>query len=220
MSGGKFTVLTDELHAYIVRSGAREDAALAAVRESTAELGDVSVMQVSPDQGAFLTLLTRMLGARRALELGTFTGYSAICIARGLAGGGELVACELDSDRAEAARTNFAAAGVVDRIDLRVGAAIDTLELLRSEGGEPFDLAFVDADKTSYDRYYEICLELLRPGGLIVIDNVLRGGRVIEDPEDEADHVVVALNDRIATDERVEIAMLGVADGVTLALKK
>ncbi len=218
-AGGKFTALTRELHDYIVRLGAREDAALASVRERTAELGDVSVMQISPDQGAFLTLLARLMDARRALELGTFTGYSAICIARGLARGGSLVACELDPERADAARANFESAGVAERIEIRVGPAAETLVKLR--GGEPFDLAFIDADKTGYAGYYEGCLDLLRTGGLIVLDNVLRGGEVLSPGGgDEGTRVIAELNERVHADERVEIAMLGVADGITLARKR
>jgi predicted O-methyltransferase YrrM len=168
-----------------------------------------------------MTLLTKLLGARRALELGTFTGYSAICVARGLAEGGLLVACELDPDRAAIAATNSAAAGDAERVEMRVGAAGETLEALEEEGGEPFDLAFIDADKEGYPGYYESCLRLLRPGGLIVIDNVLRGGDVLA-PEDagEGTRVIAALNERIAGDERVDVAMLGIADGITLALKR
>lgn len=220
-AGGKFTALTDELHDYIVANGSREDAALAMVRETTAELGDVSVMQISPDQGALMTMLTKLVGAKRAIELGTFTGYSAICIARGLAPGGVLVACELGPKRAEAARLNFAEAGVGDRIEIRVGPAADTLDAILGEGPEPFDLAFIDADKGSYPRYYEACLELLRPGGLIVLDNVLRDGAVLEpEPSDEDTRTIVELNAKIAADERVDVAMLGVADGITLARKR
>lgn len=218
---GKYLRLDDDLYAYVVALGAREDEALAAVRRETAKLGGIAVMQVSPDQGALLTMLARMIGARRAIELGTFTGYSAICIARGLGESGLLVACELDSERAEAARDNFAHAGVDDRIEIRVGPALDTLAELSERGAEPFDLAFIDADKTGYDAYYERCLELLRPGGLIVIDNTLRGGDVLaEEPEDEGTRVVRELNERISSDERVEVAMLAIADGITLALKR
>jgi predicted O-methyltransferase YrrM len=220
-AGGKFVTLTGDLHDYIVRVGSREDEALARVRESTKALGDVAVMQISPDQGAFMTLLAKLVGARRALELGTFTGYSAICVARGLADGGQLVACELDPERAETARANFADAGVADRIEVRVGPAQETLDALEAEDGEPFDLAFVDADKESYPGYYESCLRLLRPGGLIVIDNVLRSGDVLA-PENasEGTKVIADLNERIAGDERVDVAMLGIADGITLALKR
>ena len=221
MSEPKFISLTPELHDYVVRNGAREDEALARVRETTAELGEIAVMQISPDQGALMTMLTRLVGARRAIELGTFTGYSAICIARGLADGGALIACELDPDRARTAEENFAAAGVSDRIKIEIGPAQETLDRLVGRAGEPFDIAFVDADKTGYPAYYESCLELLRPGGLIVLDNVLRDGTVLDpDPADESAVTIGALNERIAGDERVDVAMLGIADGITLARKR
>jgi len=221
MSEPKFIALTPELHEYVVAHGAREDEALAAVRESTAELGDIAVMQISPDQGALMTMLTGLLGARRALELGTFTGYSAICIARGLASGGGLIACELDPERAATARSNFELAGVAESIELRLGPASETLDGLLAEGGEPFDIAFIDADKTGYPGYYEQCLELLRPGGLIVLDNMLRDGTVLDpEPDDESAKVIAALNDAIEADERVDVAMLAVADGITLARKR
>jgi predicted O-methyltransferase YrrM len=220
-AGGKFVALTPDLHDYIVRVGSREDDALARVRESTLALGDVAEMQISPDQGAFMTMLAKLAGARRALELGTFTGYSAICIARGLAEGGQLIACELDADRAETARANFADAGVDERIEVRVGPAQETLDALEAEDGDPFDLAFIDADKTGYPDYYESCLRLLRPGGLIVLDNVLRGGDVITSPPpSEGTRVIAELNERLAGDERVDVAMLGIADVITLARKR
>jgi caffeoyl-CoA O-methyltransferase len=212
----KFTALTDDLHDYIVAHGAREDSALRSLREETAAMGEVAVMQIAPDQGALLTLLARLLGARRAIEVGTFTGYSAICIARGLASGGVLIACELEEERAAIARRHFEAAGVAGLIDLRVAPASQTLASL--EGSEPFDLAFVDADKVSYPAYYEACLELLRPGGLVVLDNVLLGGRVL-DPDDDSSQVMAELNEAITADDRVELAMIGVADGLTLARK-
>ena len=221
MSDPKFIALTPELHDYVVRNGSREDAALAAVRESTAALGDIAVMQISPDQGALMTMLTRLAGVTRAIELGTFTGYSAICIARGLTPGGRLTACELDPERAETARANFAAAGVADRIDIAVGPASETLSRLTASVAGTYDLAFVDADKTSYPSYYESCLALLRPGGLIILDNVLRSGTVLDPaPDDEGGRVIAELNERIATDERVDVAMLAVADGITLARKR
>jgi caffeoyl-CoA O-methyltransferase len=215
----KFTALTDELHDYVVANGAREDEVLARVREETAAMGDIAVMQIAPDQGALMTMLARISGARRALEVGTFTGYSAICIARGLADGGELVACELDPERAAIAERNIEAAGLGDRVDLRVGPAAETLAELA--GSEPFDLAFIDADKTSYPAYYEAALELLRPGGLLILDNVLMDGRVL-DPggSDDSAAVIARLNGEIASDPRVEIAMIAVADGLTLARKR
>jgi predicted O-methyltransferase YrrM len=220
-SHGKFIRLDDDLYDYVVAHGAREDEVLARVRETTAELGSVSVMQVSPDEGALLTMLARLTGARRAIELGTFTGYSAICIARGLADGGTLIACELDPERAATARGNFAAAGVGDRIEVREGPAQETLDAIEQEGGEPFDFAFLDADKTSYIGYYESCLRLLGPGGLIAIDNTLRAGGVLDPANSsEGTAVVAELNERIAADERVDVAMLTVADGITLVRKR
>jgi predicted O-methyltransferase YrrM len=221
VSEAKFIALTRELHEYVVRNGAREDEALAAVRESTAALGEIAVMQISPDQGALMTMLARLISARRAIELGTFTGYSAICIARGLADGGALVACELDPERAETAQANFAAAGVADRIEIALGPAQETLDRLKAEGAEPFDLAFIDADKPGYPDYYESCLELLRPGGLIVLDNVLRDGDVLDPPaDDESAQAIAALNERVVSDERVDVTMLAIADGITLARKR
>jgi len=215
----KYTQLTDELHAYLVEHGARQDDVLARLAAETAELGDISVMQIAPDQGAFLTLLVRAIGARRAIELGTFTGYSAICIARGLPEGGKLVACEIDPDYAEVARRWFAEAGVEKLVELRLGPALETLHSLPA--GESFDFAFIDADKPGYPEYYEQCLARLRPAGLIMIDNVLGAGRVLDPgPEDESARTIAELNERIAADERVDVAMLGIADGVTLALKR
>lgn len=213
------TELTPELHDYVVASGAREDEVLARVREETAALGDVAVMQVSPDQGAFLTLLVRAIGARRAIEVGTFTGYSAICIARGLGDGGELVCCELDPERAEVARRNLDAAGVGARAEVRVGPALETLEAIPA--GQGLDFAFIDADKPGYPAYYEAVLERLRTGGLVAIDNVLMSGRVLDPaPDDASALAVAALNRAIAVDERVDVAMLGIADGLTLARKR
>jgi caffeoyl-CoA O-methyltransferase len=228
----KFTALDEGLHAYIVEHGARQDDVLRRLAEETETMGDISVMQIAPDQGAAMTLLVRAIGARRGLELGTFTGYSAICIARGLADDGELVACELSEEYAEIARRYFDEAGVADRIDLRLGPALDTLRAMPDD--ESFDFAFIDADKESYPTYYEECLARLRPGGLMAIDNVLAGGRVLEydrphmsvaaeprsDTRDASARAIAELNDRIAADERVDIAMLAIADGVTLALKR
>jgi caffeoyl-CoA O-methyltransferase len=215
----KFTVLTPELHDYVVEHGARRDEVLRELAAETAELGGIAIMQISPEQGAFMTLLVRAMGARRALELGTFTGYSAICIARGLPGDGELVSCDVNEEWAGIARRHFDRAGLAERIDLRLGPALDTLRAMPAT--DPFDFAFIDADKVGYLDYYEETLRLLRPGGLAMIDNVLRGGRVVQpDHDDEGDRVVLELNRRIAADERVDVAMLGVSDGITLALKR
>ena len=213
----KYTALTDPLHTYLVEMGAREDDALAAIREETAAMGSIAIMQIAPDQGSFLTMLAQLLGARRAIELGTFTGYSAICIARGLAEGGRLIACELDPDYAELASANFERAGVAERIEVRIGPAAETLAAI--ERDEPFDLAFIDADKERNPEYFEACLELLRPGGLVVIDNVLLDGRVLT-PDDKTTRIVDSLNRALAGDERIDLAMVAIADGLTLARKR
>jgi caffeoyl-CoA O-methyltransferase len=215
----KFTPLTDELHDYMVAHGARQDEVLRRVQEETALMGDIAVMQIAPDQGAFMTLLAKVIGAREAIELGTFTGYSAICIARGLAPGGRLIACELSEDYAEIAAGNLAAAGVADRVEIRIGPALDTLADIPET--EAFDLAFIDADKENYPTYYELVLARTKPGGLIVVDNVLAAGRVI-DPDNDQDQVkaIRETNDLIAADERVDCAMVAVADGLMLARKR
>ncbi len=159
----KYVTLTPELYEYLVEHGARQDDVLRRLADETEGLGDIAIMQIAPEQGAFMTLLVRAMGARRALELGTFTGYSAICIARGLAEEGILVTCDINGEWTEVARRYFGEAGVADRVDLRLGPALDTLRELPAD--EPFDFAFVDADKAEYPDYYEECLRLLRPGG-------------------------------------------------------
>ena len=215
----KFTALTPELHGYLVEHGARQDELLLRLAAETAELGGISIMQISPEQGALMNLLVRAIGARRALELGTFTGYSAICIARGLPDDGLLVTCDVSEEWAGIARRYFDQAGLTERIDLRLGPALDTLRAMPAD--QPFDFAFIDADKVGYLDYYEEALRLLRPGGLAMIDNVLRGGRIVDpDAQDEGDRVVLELNERVIADERVDVAMLGVSDGVTLVLKR
>ena len=219
----KFTVLNSELHDYLVAHGAREDEVLRRVREETAAMGDVAVMQIAPDQGAFMTLMTKLIGAREAIELGTFTGYSAICIARGLEPGGRLVCCELSEEYAETAARNLEAAGVAERTEIRIGPAIETLRALPER--EVFDLAFIDADKTGYPGYYEECLALLRPGGVIMLDNVLAAGRVVDSSgldEESAASVgaITELNDRVRDDQRVDLAMVAIADGLTIARKR
>jgi predicted O-methyltransferase YrrM len=215
----KFLQMTPELHRYVTEHGARQDDVLRRLEAETEKLGDIAIMQIAADQGAFMTLLARTIGARRALELGTFTGYSAICIARGLSEEGVLVTCDLNEEWTGIARRYFDEAGVADRIDLRLGPALDTLRRLPS--GEPFDFAFIDADKAEYPDYYEEVLRLLRPGGLAMLDNVLRGGEVLErEPQDDRGRGTREVNERIATDERVDVAMLGVADGITLVRKR
>ncbi len=215
----KFTALTPELYAYVAEHGARVDDVLGRLAAETEALGDIAIMQIAPDQGAFMSLLTRAIDARRALELGTFTGYSAICIARGLGEGGTLVTCDLNGEWTRIARRYFEEAGVADRVDLRLGPALETIRVLPAD--EPFDFAFIDADKAEYPDYYEECLRLLRPGGLMMLDNVLRGGKVLDSDDDDPRTLATReVNDRAIADERVDVAMLGVADGITLARKR
>ena len=215
----KFTALDEGLYSYLVERGTRQDDVLRRLAEETDAMGDISVMQIGADQGAFMTLFVRAMGARRAVEVGTFTGYSAICIARGLGDGGELVACELSDEYAQIARRYFGEAGVDDRIDLRLGPALDTLRAMPAD--EAFDFAFIDANKDDYPAYYEECLARLRPGGVVAIDNVLGAGRVLDpDPDDEMAQGIVQLNELVASDERVDMAMVPIADGLTLALKR
>jgi caffeoyl-CoA O-methyltransferase len=216
----KFTVLTPELYAYVVEHGARQDDLLRRLVEQTErEHAGVAIMQVSPEQGAFMTLLVRLMGARRALELGTFTGYSAICIARGLPDDGHLLTCDVNGEWTGMAHRYWSQAGLADRIELRMGPALETLCGLPEE--DPFDFAFIDADKAQYPRYYEECLRLLRSGGLMMFDNVFRGGAVLDAEDDDPKNAATReLNERLATDERVDVAMLGVSDGITLARKR
>ena len=218
----KYTRLSDELHGYVVDHGARQDDVLRRVQEATAAMGRVANMQVAPDQGAFLTLLCQLIGAREALELGTFTGYSAICIARGLVPGGRLIACELSEEYAETASRNLEDAGVADRVEIRLGPAADMLRALPER--DVFDFAFIDADKPGYPEYYELVLARLRPGGVVAVDNVLADGGVVAADDGnmrpESLEAILELNDRIAVDDRVDVAMLAIADGLTLARKR
>jgi caffeoyl-CoA O-methyltransferase len=203
---------SDELIGYLARYGARTDDVLDRVRRETAAMPSAQ-MQVSADQGALLELLVRLIGAKDALEVGTFTGYSAICIARGLAEGGKLICLELDEERAGIARRNLEAAGVSDRVEIRVGPAGESLEAMAA--APSFDFAFIDADKAGYPDYYELVVARTRPGGLILLDNMLQSGRVL-DPDTDNARTIHALNERIHADERVDMAMTVSADGLTL----
>jgi caffeoyl-CoA O-methyltransferase len=213
----KFTALTPELYRYAVEHSSFRDPVSREVEQAAEEMGGLALMQIAGDQAAFTTILVRAIAARRCLEVGTFLGYGAISIARGLPENGKLICCELDEDYAERARAHLDRAGLSERVEVRVGPAIETLRAISDDGG--FDLAFIDADKEGYPAYYEECLRLVRPNGLILIDNVFKGGRVIDSPEG-SDEVVADLNDRIAADDRVEVAMLGIADGVSLVRKR
>ena len=214
----KFLEMTPELYRYMVEHGARQDELLRRVERETAELGDIAIMQIAPDEGALLHLLVRAASARFAVEVGTFTGYSAICIGRALQPGGRLLCCEISEDWAEIARRNLAEARLDEVAEVRVAPALDTLRSLPAE--EEVDFAFVDADKPGYADYYEELLLRMRPGALMVLDNVLLSGRVLLEDGDESSRAMRALNRRIASDERVDCAMIAVADGVTIVRKR
>ena len=211
--------LSPAAHEYMLRHGTEPDVVQRELIEATRRLGGISMMQVAPEQGAFLTLLTRALGARRAVEVGTFTGYSSLCIARGLPDDGRLLCCDVSDEWTAIGRPFWEKAGVAHKIELRLAPAAETLRALPRE--EVFDLAFIDADKPGYPVYYEEILARLRPNGVIAVDNVLWMGRVA-DPEarDEQTEHIRAFNDKVAADSRVDAVMLAIADGVTLVRKR
>ncbi len=213
----KFIALTPELQRYLVAHSSFRDDLVERV-EAAAEETDFPLMQIAGDQAALITILVRAIGATRALEVGTFLGYGAISIARGLSEDGRLVCCELEPDYAARAQEHLEAAGLADRVEIRIGPALETLRAMPTD--EAYDFSFIDADKQSYPDYYEEVLKRTRPSGLIMLDNTLKDGRVLDPEPGGSDAVVAELNDRLATDERVWVAMLGVADGVTLALKR
>jgi caffeoyl-CoA O-methyltransferase len=211
--------LSPEIHAYLIEHGTPPDALQRELIEETRRLGGISMMQIAPEQGAFMTLLARLIGARRALEVGTFTGYSALCLARGLADGGKLVACDVSEEWTAIARRYWEKAGVADRIELRIGPALDTLRALPD--APTLDLAFIDADKPSYPAYYEEVLRRLRPGGVILADNVLWMGTVADPTRDDPQtNAIRAFNAMVARDPRVECVMLPISDGLTLIRKR
>jgi caffeoyl-CoA O-methyltransferase len=215
----KFTHLTPALYKYLVARNPPPDPVLAGLIEETAALGPASMMQIAVEQGAFLTQLARLIGARRAVEVGTFTGYSAISIARGLADDGRLLCCDFNEDWTAIARKYWTRAGLADRITLRLGPALDTVRALPRE--PHLDLSFVDADKTSYRDYYEELLPRTRQNGVILFDNVLWGGSVADPTDTSEDTVAIrALNDFVARDPRVETVMLPISDGLTIARKR
>jgi predicted O-methyltransferase YrrM len=210
--------LDEALHAYLLSVGVREHPVLARLREETAQLPDAQ-MQIAPEEGAFLALLVRTLGPRKVLEVGTFTGYSSTAMAMALPAGGRIVCCDVSKEWTDVAKGAWTDAGVADRVDLRLGPAVETLEgLLQAGEAGAFDLAFIDADKPNYAAYYEATVQLVRPGGLIAIDNVLWSGRVADPSVQDAQTTAIrALNATIAADERVDLAMVPIADGLTLA---
>src|SRR5262245_9789066 len=214
----KYTRIDDGLHEYLLAHRTPDDAVLEELRAETQRvLGTASGMQISAEEGTFLGLLVGALGARRAVEVGTFTGYSALCIARALAPDGKLTCCDVSEEYTAIARRYWQKAGVADRIDLRLGPALDTLRALPAE---PLDFAFIDADKENYKAYYEELVPRLRKGGLIAIDNVLWSGQVVRATDRTPNTIAIrALNDHVAADRRVQSVMLGLSDGVTLVRK-
>lgn len=206
--------LTDDLLAYVRRHGVREHPALVKVREDTAPMA-MAQMQIAPEQGAFMGLLVRLIGARRILEIGTFTGYSSTAMALAMPADGRMTCLDVSEEWTDRARQAWRDAGVEDRVELRIGPAVESL---RDLADDSFDLAFIDADKTGYDAYYEGCLRVVRSGGLILIDNVLQGGRVVDEAANDDNVTAIrALNAKIAADERVEMTLLPIADGLTMA---
>jgi caffeoyl-CoA O-methyltransferase len=207
--------LSPEIHAYMIEHGSPPDTIAGGLIEATRALGGVARMQIAPEQGALMTLLARLIGAKRAIEVGTFTGYSSLCIARGLAPEGSLICCDVSDEWTRVGLPFWEKAGVRERIDLRIAPAIETLRSLRDDGC--YDLAFIDADKTGYRDYLEELVRLVRPGGLIMVDNVLWGGSVIDATRDDPDTQAIRdFNRAVAADERFECVMLAVSDGLTL----
>jgi caffeoyl-CoA O-methyltransferase len=211
----------DDLYRYLLEQSLREHPAQAALRAATAAHPHAG-MQISPEQGQFMALLVKLLSARRALEIGVFTGYSALTVALALPDDGRLLACDISDEYTRVGRPYWEQAGVAGKIELRLAPAIETLDarLAAGESGQ-YDFAFVDADKTGYDAYYERCLKLLRPGGLIAIDNTLWSGKVAHPAAGDADTAALqALNAKLHEDARVDLSLLPIGDGLTLARKR
>jgi caffeoyl-CoA O-methyltransferase len=220
MADGKYLSLTPELYNYIVAHGGNHDALLAQLADETAKLmGGTAMMQISPEQGTFMTILARAIGARHAVELGTFTGYSAICIARGLPPDGSLLCCDVSAEWTAVARRYWEKAGLSHKIALKLAPALETLQALPAN--EIFDFGFIDADKSNQPAYYDEILKRLRPNGLLLIDNVLWNGEVLNQRNQTPDtRSIRELNDLLPGDNRVDIVMLPVADGLTICRKK
>ena len=210
--------LTNDLRDYLWEKGMKEHPALEELREETAQLPE-SVMQICPEQGALMANLVRLMSAKRTIEIGTFTGYSTLAVALALPENGKIVACDISEEWTSIGRKKWEQAGVTDKIDLRIGPALETLEELLKDGQEgSFDFAFIDADKANYLDYYKICLKLVRKGGVIAIDNVLWSGAVINPEINDVDTVAIReLNEFLAQDERVSLSMVPTGDGLTLA---
>lgn len=211
--------LSADLHAYLVAHGAPPDPVLMRLAADTAAMGQISRMQIAPEQGAFLTMLAQLVGAQLIVEVGTFTGYSSVCLARGLGEGGRMICCDVSTEYTGRAVQAWEHAGLSDRIDLRIAPGAETLRSLPHD--PPIDLAFIDADKVGYATYYEEIIQRMRPGGVIAVDNVLWGGAIIDSADTSRDTVALrAFNDMVIADDRVDVVMLPIADGLTLCRKR
>ncbi|MEM9264432.1 MAG: class I SAM-dependent methyltransferase [Cyanobacteria bacterium P01_F01_bin.13] len=214
--------LTDNLYRYLLTFGVRDSEILQQLREENAQ-HPRAAMQIAPEQGQFMGLLVQLLGVKKALEVGVFTGYSSLIVAMALPDDGQLIACDISDEYTAMARKYWKKAGVAHKVDLRIAPAIDTLDQLIAEGhSNSFDFAFIDADKSNYDNYYERVLQLVRVGGLIAVDNMLWSGRVAEPREsyDNRTRRIHALNEKIHADERVSMSLVPIADGLMLAMKR
>jgi caffeoyl-CoA O-methyltransferase len=213
--------LNDDLYRYLLDVSLREAPELAELRRRTAD-HPAAAMQIAPEQGQFMALLVRLIGARRCLEVGVFTGYSSLAVAAALPADGLIVACDVSEDYTAIAREFWDRAGVAGKIDLRLAPALETLDALLTAGeAETFDFAFIDADKVNYESYYERTLALLRPGGLVAVDNTLWSGSLVEPAEDDEDaQALAAFNQHLLADERVDLSLLPLGDGLTLARKR
>ncbi|SHN09456.1 Predicted O-methyltransferase YrrM [Duganella sacchari] len=212
--------LTDTLYDYVLTHSLREHPAQTALRDATRG-HERATMQISPEQGQFMALLVKLMGARNAIEVGVFTGYSALSVALALPPEGRLVACDISEEYTSVARPFWQQAGVADKISLRIAPAQQTLNTLLEDGEAGlYDFAFIDAEKTGYDGYYESCLQLVRPGGLIVLDNTLREGKVTQRADNDDTAAIQALNIKLHQDERIDLSFLPLSDGLTLARKR
>ncbi|MBC7824985.1 MAG: class I SAM-dependent methyltransferase [Candidatus Parcubacteria bacterium] len=212
--------VNDDLYRYVSANSLTEPDILAKLRQETANHPQAR-MQISPEQGQFMGLLVQLMGAKKTLEVGVFTGYSSLSVALALPADGKLVACDVSDEYTSIARRYWQAAGVTDKIDLHIAPALETLDRLLEDQAETFDFAFIDADKGNYENYYDRAFQLIRPGGLIAIDNVLWSGRVADpDDHDKITETIRAFNQKLVKDDRVVLSLLPIADGLTLALKK
>jgi predicted O-methyltransferase YrrM len=213
--------MTDDLHQYLLNFTLRDQQVFRQLREETAQL-EAGGMQISPEQGQFMQLLVKLLNAKRTLEVGVFTGYSSLCVATALPEDGQVIACDVSEEYTAIARRYWQAAGVAHKIQLHLGPATESLQRLIDEGQQnSFDFAFIDADKEPYPTYFEQALQLVRPGGLIAIDNVLRGGRVAEEGNRDPDtQIIHELNQKLHRDERIDLSLVPIGDGLTLARKR